>query len=177
MRLVNLATLLSTTTAAGQFVLGEPVECMDDTYGFLKAVWVYFQASLSVVGAPVYPDITADIGETTVDENEDETGVIGQPYCVGAALSSAAVSGAFYGFVLVQGRNPIALVTDGNVDAGDFLMGSTTDGTWNGVAPSADTSASVTAYLTRGYQVATALADDATAAQVVNTARFHSVWA
>jgi hypothetical protein len=184
MKLVNL-TVLQAMSVSAQYRLGEVVRCYHATYGALKAIYCYFQDALTVLAAPINPDITAGWATSfTVDEDENESGVIGQEFCIGMALAVAVTTAARYGFVLVSGLNPVALTTDGNVTAGQTLIGSTTDGTWNGVTPTSSQavaesgSASYTIVgAPMGKAVGMALADDASTAQAVGTAMINSVLA
>jgi hypothetical protein len=181
-----MATLLSlteakkTTTSAGQFDLGTVAAIFDSTYGAMKAIYCYFQDALTVSMAPVYPDVTAGWSTSfTVDEDENETGVVGQEYCIGACLSSAAVTTAFYGWVLVSGLSPLAMTTDGSVAAGGGIIGSTTDGTWSQVAATqAVDEGSTNTYTVvnnPGYVVATANAADSSTTLAAGGAQFNSV--
>ena len=133
MQIISLAELMKTTTTAGQFKLGTVASVFSPTYGALKAIRVYSQDALTVVGAPCYPVAASWPTSFTVDEDENVGGVVGQEVCIGPFLSSAAVGTAFYGWVLIAGLNPVVLTTDGNLAAGEVLLPTTTDGTWTGL--------------------------------------------
>jgi len=173
---LSLTELQQVTTYAGRFRLGDCAVVIDSTYGPLKAVWVYSNEALTVVGAPVYPDHTA--GDWYVTEDENDSGVIGQEYCVGSFLSSAAVTTAFYGWILVWGLTPNALTTDGTADTDTpRMIGTATDGTWAGVAASQNIAASSGTVYTPGFIVGSWLADDSSTTLAAGNALLHSVWA
>ena len=184
MKLLTLADLQAVSTSK-LYDLGVVAAVFDATYGSLKAIYCRFQDALTVVGAPVYPDIAAGWKTSfIVDEDENESGVIGQEFCIGVALSAAAVATAFYGWVLSAGICPLALTTDGAVAAAGTLIGSTTDGTWNSVAETVSQavaesgSASYTILnVPEGKSVGLALAADTSTTLAAGDAQIRSILA
>ena len=165
------------TTGTGQFRLGDTTAVFDTTYGPLKATWAYNQDALVTYNccAPCFEDAAA--GYWYVDEDENETNIIGQEWCVGAFLNLAAETAAGYCWVLTAGLNPLIMVTDGSVDAGELIIASTTDGTWNGVPASIAVAATAgTAYSVMGWGVAHARVADVSNALAAGSAFFHSAW-
>jgi hypothetical protein len=171
MRLVDLTTLRATSLAAGRtYTPGEIAACKDATYGLLMAIYCYIQDAVTVLGGPAYPDITAGWvagGVYTVDEDENESGVIGQEFCIGSFMESAVVAAAHYGWVQIYGNNTLALTTDGTVDAGYTIIGTATDGTWGGISEAVG----------RGKSVGVGLAADSSTTSAVNTVMFNSILA
>jgi len=175
MNFVDLVTLKTTSTTRLTYQLGDVAACRDATYGPLKAVYCYVQDDLTTANcSPVFEDIAA--GKWYVDEDENESGVIGQEYCCGAFLAGAAVAEAFWGWVLVAGLNPIAMLSDGSVAAGYNVIASSTDGTWNGVASSVAAAATAGTAYSGGWIVGTANAADTSNVPAAGSVMFHSVW-
>jgi len=173
---LNLEDFKATTTSATQFRLGEVASIFDPTFGSMKAVWCKIQdAVTAALCHPVFEDIGA--GYWNVDEDENEVGVVGQEFCVGAFLMKTKTTAACYGWVLVAGLNPLAMVTAGNVDAGDILIASTTDGTWNGIAPKTSVAATTgDSYHQLAIAPAVATSADTSNALAIGDAMFNSIW-
>ena len=172
----QLADIKLRTTSATQFRLGDTSAVYDATYGPLKVTWAYNQDALATYNccAPAFEDAAA--GSWYVDEDENETNIIGQEWCVGAFLNVAAETAAGYCWVLTAGLNPLAMVTAGNVDAGDGIIASSTDGTWNGVLSSVNVATTGTAYGMGGWIAAVAKIADTSNALAAAGAMFCSVW-
>jgi hypothetical protein len=176
-KLMTLTELQQTTTVAGQYDLGNVAELFDATYGPLKAVYCHTVGAVDVAMSPMYEKIAAGV-YWTIDDDENGSGVIGQEACIGTWLGGITTAVA-YGWVLVAGLNPVALTTDGTVDAGEGIIGTATDGTWGGV-PATQNVAVTTAtstYNTIGYVPAVALtADLSTNVLSAGCAMFNSMW-
>ena len=165
-----------TTGTSGTFRLGDTTAVFDATYGPLKATWVYNQAPLTTYNqcAAAFEDPAA--GDWYVDEDEDESGVIGQEFVVGAFLNTAAETAAGYCWVLTAGRNPFALKTDGSVAAGYGVRSSATNGTWSGVATSFNLATTGTAYAGWGQFAGIATTEDTSNVLAAGDCIFASIW-
>jgi len=169
---------LKQTGSVKNWQLGSTIGIVDPTYGPLKATYCYIQDKVTTANcSPAFEDPAA--GDWYVDEDEDESGVIGQEYCVGAFLAYPATTAAAYGWVLTAGRNPLAMATSSSgVAAGEFLFATDTNGTWDGTAQAISVAAtSGTAYQGLGRIVGLATADDTSNALAAGDAIFHSIWA
>ena len=172
---LNLTNLQQTSTSQW-WRLGTTVGIFDPTYGPMKATYVYDQGGVTTANcSPAYEDPTS--GNWYVDEDENETSVVGQEYCAGAFLMATATAAVSYCWVLTAGRNPIAMVTDGTCEAGYGLIASSTDGTWNGIAATQNVATTGTAYNTNGYVVGVVTTNDTSNALAVGDAIFNSCWA
>ena len=170
-------TDLKANDTARRFKLGTVAAILDATYGPLKAVYCYIQDAITAAQcSPAFEDVAA--GSWYVDEDENETGVIGQEFCCGALLNGAAQTAASYGWVLVAGQNPTAMVTSSSsVAKGYGITAHTTDGEWAGVTATATLAAtSGVAYNHIGYVPAVARADDSSNALAAGGAMFNSIW-
>ena len=173
----TFTALRERTVGTGQFRLGDTTMIYEPTYGPIKATWAYNQDALVTYNccAPCFEDAAA--GYWYVDEDENETNIIGQEWCVGAFLNLAAAAAAGYCWVQTAGHNPLIMVTDGSVDAGEGIIASSTDGTWNGVATSIDVTATVgTAYAGWGWIAAIARVADVSNALAAGSAFFCTPW-
>ena len=174
-KLVGADTLLSLTDSTARFRVGEIVRAYDSTYGPISAMFCKVTAAVAAIGAPMYP-VVANFnvaGGFEVDDDEDAAGVLGQELCLGAMMSTAAPTAAGYGFVQLSGLNIVALTTDGNVTAGQVIIPSTVDGTWNGISATQAVdeggSATYTVYNDCGLGMGKALTADAGTALAAGT--------
>jgi len=174
MRVLSLTDAEAVDVAA-KYELGAVAAIRDTTYGPLKAVYAYIQDLVTTANcSPVFEDVTA--GKWYVDEDENESGVIGQEFCCGAFLLAVATAAARYGWVLVAGMNPIAMLSNGSVVAGGGVIASSTDGTWNGIAATQNVATTGTAYNTKGYVVGVARAADTSNVVAAGDVMFDSIW-
>jgi len=179
MRVLSL-TDAEATDSAGKYELGAVAAVRDGTYGALKVVYCYIQTAIALANCgPVYEDVTA--GKWYVDDDENESGVIGQEFCCGAFLMAVVNAAAAYGWVLVAGLNPIAMLTDTTLAAGYGVISAAntgSEGVWSATAPTINVALTAgTEYNTDGYVVGVARAADSGTAQAVGTVMFNSVWA
>lgn len=175
MRVLNL-TDAQQTDSARKYPLGSVAAVFDATYGPLKVVYCYIQDVVTTANcSPVFEDVTA--GKWYVDEDENESGVIGQEFCCGAFMTGAATAAATYGWVLVAGLNPLAMLTNSSdVAAGDLLIATATDGTWSGLANTIAVSTTTNICYLLGYAAAVARAADSSNALAAGNAMFNSIW-
>ena len=172
----TFTALRQRTTSGTQFRLGDTTAVYDTTYGPLKATWAYNQDVLATYNqcSAAFEDAAA--GMWYVDEDENETGIIGQEWCVGAFLNTVAETAAGYCWVQTAGLNPLIMVTDGSVDAGEGIIASSTDGTWNGVATTNNVATTGTAYAGWGWIAAIARVANVSNALAAGSAFFCTPW-
>ena len=148
-KLLSLANLKETGTT-DEFGVGKVTACWSSTYGSLKAIYVHSCDAVGVLMSPMFPDLQDGwpTGFYADDDENKASLVIGQEFCIGPYLQSAATTAASYGWVLVAGLNPLAMTTDGTAAAGYGIRPSATDGSWSGVAATTTETGSAVAYNT-----------------------------
>lgn len=168
-------TNLKETSTSQWWALGSCVGIWDSDYGPLKAVYVYSQDDVTDADcSPAFEDPTS--GDWYVDEDENETSVVGQELCLGAFLLGSSPGDACYGWILVAGRNPLAMTTGGSVAAGSAIGASTTDGQWEHIAARQDvtTTSTTYAYNSGGWVVGVATTDDSSNSLAAGDAIFNT---
>jgi len=166
-------TLVAVGTQVGP--IGTVAAIWDPTYGSQRAVYCYIQDAVTTANnSPVFTDPTS--GRWYVDEDENETSVVGQQFCVGGFLCSPVNAAAAYGWVLTAGYNNLAGVSDGTVDAGCVVYPSDTDGTWLGVASTLAGAATAPAIFYGGYKVGVCEVADTSNVVAAGSIMYGSVW-
>lgn len=151
MQLVSLAEFKQTSSSKSYRLL-EACAVFDNTYHVVAhGIYVYWAALTgALLGGPVYAKVESSAFAGTVSQDYDLSGVLGSGQgLVGAhaPATAALCAAAGYGWVQTLGPNVVALTTDGDVTAGQLLAGTSTNGTWGGVAITTDVAATAgTAY-------------------------------
>lgn len=188
MKTISLAEFKEYGTVQGYDALLTPVGVLekkastDNYYTIAFGLYVQNHAAVAQIGSPLYVVLASGIWTGEVDDDYDSSqGILGGYTgaglgCGGACAASAAPTAAGYCFMQTGGFSVVAWVTDGNVTAGQVLIGSSTDGIWAGVTDEVSSSATLGQTFAAGSSqvVGVATADDASTALAVYCASLRS---
>jgi len=165
-------------------------------YGF--AIWAKCHENVAVQGAPAFFYASSGVPDGRVVYDEDGTGSIGQPSCIGPFAYNGTVNftttSAYpnaYGYCWIQtfGLSSASMAVYGasgsavqDVTVGDLIWPSTGDGHWQAYGNTGgeyrvSTVSSATLYAFNGAPIGVCLADTTSlAVMAAATAMIHSPW-